>query len=31
MCAVGNGCLFFGVNVGCSFGILIFAAIAAGL
>ena len=28
MCAVGNGCLFFGVNVGCSFGILIFAAIA---
>jgi hypothetical protein len=28
MCAVGNGCLFFGVDVGCSFGILIFAAIA---
>ena len=27
MCAVGNGCLFFGVDVGCSFGILIFAAI----
>ena len=27
MCAVGNGCLFFGVDVGCSFGILIFAPI----
>ena len=27
MCAVGNGCLFFGVDVGCSFAILIFAAI----